>query len=120
MKKIVIALVFTIIFIQTAMGGVCDYRPSKLIGEKTTGVVAGGTGVVAATGMGLKAAGIYTITNATTGATMLGSTTAGASAAGTTGIIAGTGGVLGSIGADINVSICRYSCCCCCCWCGCV
>jgi len=47
----------------------------------------------------MKLAGLYTIVHATTGAAMLGSTVAGASAAGTTGIIAGTSGVLGTVGA---------------------
>jgi hypothetical protein len=46
----------------------------------------------------MQAAGLYAITNATTGATMLGSTAAGASAAGTTGIIGGTSGVIGTVG----------------------
>ncbi len=101
MKKLIITLLFAVFVSQSAIAGVCDYRPSKLIGGKTTGAVAGGAGATAAAGVGMKAAGIYTITHATTGATMLGSTAAGASAAGTTGIIAGTGGVLGSIGAAI-------------------
>jgi hypothetical protein len=47
----------------------------------------------------MKAAGLYAIQNAVTGAWMLGSTAAGASAAGTTGIIAGTAGVIGTVGA---------------------
>ena len=101
MKKIIITLVVAMSLVQSAMADVCDYRPSELIGGKTTGTVAGGAGAAAATGVGMKAAGIYTITHATTGATMLGSTAAGASAAGTTGIIAGTCGVLGSIGAAL-------------------
>jgi hypothetical protein len=84
---------------QTAIADVCDYRPSKLIGGSATGAVAVSTGAVATTGVGLKAAGIYTLTHATTGAAMLGSTAAGASAAGTTGIIAGSAGLLGSAGA---------------------
>ncbi len=101
MKKFIITFLFAIFVSQSAIAGVCDYRPSELVGGKTTGAVAGGAGATAAAGAGMKAAGIYTITHATTGATMLGSTAAGASAAGTTGIIAGTGGVLGSIGAAI-------------------
>lgn len=84
---------------QTAAAGVCDYRPSQLVGGIPTGVVAGGTGAAAATGIGMKAAGLYTLTHATTGAAMLGSTAAGASAAGTTGIIAGSAGFLGTAGA---------------------
>lgn len=64
--------------------------------EKTVGCVAG---VSALAGAGMNAAGLYAITNATTGAVMLGSTAAGASAAGTTGIIAGTSGLIGAAGA---------------------
>jgi len=97
-KKIVSVLLFGVLA-QTAAAGVCDYRPSQLIGGGPTGVVAGGTGAAAATGIGMKAAGIYTLTHATTGAAMLGSTAAGASAAGTTGIVAGSAGFLGTAGA---------------------
>ena len=99
MKKIFISLLVSGFVFQSAVAGVCDYRPSKIVGGVSTGVVAGGTGAAAATGIGMKIAGIYTLTHATTGAAMLGSTAAGASAAGTTGIIAGTAGFLGTAGA---------------------
>jgi hypothetical protein len=99
MKKIVISLLLSVFFAQTAIAAVCDYRPSKIIGGGATGAVAGGAGTAAAGGIGLKIAGIYTLTHATTGAAMLGSTAAGASAAGTTGIIAGSAGFLGTTGA---------------------
>jgi len=98
MKKIVISLLLSGFLVQTAIADVCDYRPSQLIGGVTTGAVAGSTGAVAATGIGMKAAGIYTLTHAITSAAMLGSTAAGASAAGTTGIIAGSAGFLGTAG----------------------
>jgi hypothetical protein len=99
MKKFIIAFAVAVSLSQSAIAGVCDYRPSELIGGKTTGAVGGTAGTAAATGIGLKAAGVYTITHATTGAAMLGSTAAGASAAGTTGIIAGSAGFLGTAGA---------------------
>ncbi|QTR47930.1 hypothetical protein J9253_08455 [Thiothrix litoralis] len=99
MKKILITVLLSVLLTQSAMAGVCDYRPSELIGGGTTGVVAGGAGATAATGAGMSAAGLYAITNATTGAAMLGSTAAGASAAGTAGILAGTSGIIGSVGA---------------------
>ncbi|MDP1549630.1 MAG: hypothetical protein Q8L97_05665 [Nitrosomonas sp.] len=99
MKKTFISLLVSGFLVQSAVAGVCDYRPSRIIGDVSTGVVAGGTGAAAATGIGMKAAGLYTITHATTGAVMLGSTAAGASAAGTTGIIAGSAGFLGTAGA---------------------
>jgi hypothetical protein len=64
--------------------------------EKAAGVAAGTSALA---GLGMNAAGLYVITNATTGAAMLGSTAAGATAAGTAGILAGTGGVVGTVGA---------------------
>ena len=101
MKKIAVALLLSGLLAKTAIAGVCDYRPSQLIGGATTVAVAGSTGAAAATGVGMKAAGLYALTNATTGAAMLGSTAAGASAAGTTGIIAGSAGLLGTAGAGL-------------------
>lgn len=99
MKKLVASLALSGFLAQPVFADVCDYRPSQLIGGTSTTVVAGGAGATVATGIGLKAAGIYTLTHATTGAAMLGSTAAGASAAGTTGIIAGSAGFLGTAGA---------------------
>lgn len=72
--------------------GVCDYKPSKLVGEAVSTAAAAVGGSVAATGVGLQAAGYYTLVHSTSGLVMLGSTAAGASAAGTTGIIAGSAG----------------------------
>ena len=82
-----------------AAAEVCDYRPSVLVGKSTSSAVATAGGAAAGTGAAMKAAGFYTIVHAGSGLTMLGSTMAGASAAGTAGIIAGTGGALGTIGA---------------------
>ena len=92
MKKIILLLfVFaTTVISQSAIAEVCDYRPSKVVGAGVTAVI----------GAGMKAAGVYVFPHAA-GATMLGSTAAGASAAGTIGIIAGTGGVVGTTGAFI-------------------
>ena len=79
----------------------CDYRPSRILGDNgSKAVIAGGTVVSSATGAAT-AMGIYTLVNAGSGLTMLGSTMAGASGAGTIGIIAGTGGALGTAGAII-------------------
>lgn len=94
MKKLVASIALSGFLAQPVFAGVCDYRLSQLIGGTSTSVVAGGAGATAATGIGLKAAGIYTLTHSTTGAAMLGST-----AAGTTGIIAGSAGFLGTAGA---------------------
>ncbi|MDX1490810.1 MAG: hypothetical protein R3332_05950 [Pseudohongiellaceae bacterium] len=84
---------------QIGYAEVCDYAPSNLIGGKAAAAAGVTSGTVAATGAGMQAAGLYTITHATAGTVMLGSTAAGVSAAGTTGIIAGTGGVIGTVGA---------------------
>jgi hypothetical protein len=78
---------------------VCDYRPSEFIGTVgTTAVATGGTSL-AAIGAAAKAAGFYILPNAVTGASMLGSTLGGASAAGTVGIMGGTAGIIGSTAA---------------------
>lgn len=97
-KGFLVPLVFAT-FATNVSAGVCDYRPSNLIGGLGTGAL-GATGAgVAAAGVGAKAAGFYTLTHAVTGATMLGSTAGGVSAAGTVGIMGGTAGVVGTVGA---------------------
>ena len=79
----------------------CDYRPSRILGDTgSKAVIASGTVVSSATGAAT-AAGLYTLVHAGSGLTMLGSTMAGASGAGTIGIIAGTGGAIGTAGAII-------------------
>jgi hypothetical protein len=95
MKKIYLAAAISL-GASPAFAEVCDYTPSNLIGGTGTGVAAGGAAATAATGVGMKAACFYTAINAVNGATMLGSTAAGASAAGTTGFIAGTAGLIGT------------------------
>lgn len=75
---------------------VCDYKPSSLIGVGPTAAVAALSSETAAVGAGAIAAGFYTFTHATSGLTMLGSTAGGASAAGTVGIMGGTGGAIGT------------------------
>lgn len=77
---------------QAAVAGICDYRLSNLIGTGGTTAVAAGSGAVAGAGGAGTAASLYTITHATSGAVMLGSTAGGASAAGTVGIMGGTAG----------------------------
>ena len=44
MKTKIVTLLLVGMFSQTAVAGVCDYRPSKLIGGGTTAAVAGGSG----------------------------------------------------------------------------
>jgi hypothetical protein len=89
------------IITSIASASICDHTPSKMVGARLTSAVVTGTGVAVATGVGLKMAGLYVITNAVTGATMLGSTAVGASAAGTVGILTGTAGAVGAVGAGL-------------------
>lgn len=90
---------FAVILPNTASAGACDYRPSQLLGRSGADTAIGAGAAVAATGTAMSAAGFYTLTHSVTGLTMLGSTAAGTSAAGTVGIIAGTGGAVGTVGA---------------------
>ena len=88
-------------FSSTTKADTCDYRPSRILGGTgSTAVIGGGLTVASATGTA-SALGVYTLVNAGSGLTMLGSTMAGASGAGTIGIIAGTGGAAGTAGAII-------------------
>lgn len=76
----------------SAFSGVCDYRLSQLVSPTaaTAAVTAGGAGAsVGPATMAL--GGLYFFPHATSGALMLGSTLAGASGAGTIGIIGGSG-----------------------------
>lgn len=79
----------------------CDYRPSRILGDTGSKAVIGGGAVVSSATGAATAMGVYTLVNAGSGLTMLGSTMAGASGAGTIGIIAGTGGAIGTAGAVI-------------------
>jgi hypothetical protein len=80
---------------------VCDYRPSHLLGKNGSKVALGSATGAGAVGGISTAAGFYTLVHASSGLTMLGSTAAGASAAGTVGIIGGTAGVVGSTAAVV-------------------
>lgn len=104
MKPLTLVLTASFIFplsVCTAFASACDYRPSNLIGGVGTGAAAATGGAVAAVGAGAKAAGFYTLTNAVTGMTMLGSTAGGVSAAGTVGIMGGTAGAVGTVASII-------------------
>lgn len=93
MKKLIIGAAVAVAFgSQPAFAGVCEYKPSNLIGASGSAVVAAGSGAVAGAGSAGTAAGLYTLTHATSGAVMIGSTAGGASAAGTVGIMGGTAG----------------------------
>jgi len=90
---------------SSAYADVCDYRPSQVLGSATTATAAIITGGGATVGAGAKLAGVYTLVNASSGLTMVGGTWAGASAAGTAGILAGTGGVIGSVVAFVTAPV---------------
>ena len=96
-----VVLVLIVGSVSARAAEVCEYTPSKLLGKTATAGAGAGGAVIAAAGVGMKAAGYYAIQNAVTGAWMLGSTAAGASAAGIAGILAGTAGAIGTAGAAI-------------------
>jgi hypothetical protein len=90
MKKIFsTAAVLAALSAQPLLANICDNRPSAWIGTGGTVAVAAGGGATAGIVGTASAAGLYTIPHAITGATMLGSTAGGASAAGTVGIMGG-------------------------------
>lgn len=104
-RKMSILAAISTIFAGSVHAGACDYTPSRLAGKAATTVGTAIVGGSAVTGVGMQAAGYYTLVHAGSGLTMLGSTAAGASAAGTVGIIAGTGGAVGTIGAILMAPV---------------
>lgn len=90
-RSIFAALAFTL-FAHAASAGVCDYKPSALVGAAGTTASAAVTGAVGGAGAAGNLAGLYAFTHAASGAAMLGSTAGGVSAAGTVGIMGGTAG----------------------------
>ncbi|WP_417605402.1 hypothetical protein [Primorskyibacter flagellatus] len=90
---------------DTSQAEVCDYTPSSLVGKSVTAIGTAVAGGSAAAGVGLQAAGYYTLVHAGSGLTMLASTAAGTSAAGTVGIIAGTGGLVGTVSAVLMAPV---------------
>jgi len=47
---------FSYSFVNFSVAGICDYRPSEILGSKTSSIVAGASGATAATGVGMKVA----------------------------------------------------------------
>lgn len=75
-----------------ASAGVCDYRLSRLASPEVATATTIGTATTATVGPAAMAVGgLYFFPHATSGTLMLGSTLAGASGAGTVGIIGGSG-----------------------------
>jgi len=88
-----------------AQAEMCDYTPSSLAGKTAATIGTAFAGGSAAVGAGMQAAGYYTLVHAGSGLTMLGSTAVGSSAAGTVGIIAGTGGAIGTVGSILMAPV---------------
>ena len=95
-KPTAILTALSLLTASEAYAEACDYRPSKILGRDGSNAVIVGGGTVVAGTAAANALGIYTLVHASSGLTMLGSTMAGASGAGTIGIIAGTGGTIGA------------------------
>ncbi|WP_333830311.1 hypothetical protein [Pararhodobacter sp.] len=90
MRKAESVLLGSVIVFATAasaMAGVCNYRPSTMVGGAVTSMSAGAGTLVASSGAVIGATGYYTILQA-------GSSAIGASAAGALGAIAGTAGAI--------------------------
>lgn len=104
-----LSAVLSLVWVTSASSGVCDYRLSQLVSPAaaTAVVTAGGAGAsVGPATMAL--GGLYFFPHAASGSVMLGSTLAGASGAGTIGIIGGSGfaaGVLAILTAPITLVV---------------
>ena len=99
----VAALVGIVASAAPAHADTCDYRPSRMLGDTASAAAIGGGLAITTTTGTASALGVYTLVHAGSGLTMLGSTIAGASGAGTVGIIAGTGGAIGTaVGIALN------------------
>lgn len=75
---------------------ICEYRLSSLLGTTAATGVGAVSRTLAVSPLAFEGAGFYLIAHSTSGAIMIGSTAAGTSAAGTVGIIGGTGSGLGA------------------------
>ena len=98
MLRIIVAVV-SILLAGQSYAAACDYKPSRLAGTVGSMVGTAVAGTTSAAGVGMNAAGYYTLVHSTSGLTMLGSTAAGTSGAGTVGIIGGSAGAAGTAGA---------------------
>ncbi|WP_372993629.1 hypothetical protein [Sulfitobacter sp.] len=91
-KTLGLSAFVTVVYASTSFAGVCDLRLSRLVGPKTSTTVMAAGGAGASLGPSAVAlGGLYFFPHATSGTLMLGSTLAGASGAGTIGIIGGSG-----------------------------
>lgn len=97
--RIFIGAVTAALIGTNAFADVCDYRPSEAVSGFGAGMMTGAAAATSATGAALQSAGFYTLVHAGSGLTMLASTAGGVSAAGTIGIMGGTGGAVGTAAA---------------------
>ncbi len=108
-KVLSLGAVLSLCWVTNAFAGVCDYRLSQLASPAavTTAVAVGGAGATIGPGS-MALGGLYFFPHAASGTVMLGSTLAGASGAGTIGIIGGSGfaaGVLAFLTAPITLIV---------------
>lgn len=83
-----------------AHAGACQYRPSTFLSGAGAAISDGGRAALSGAGRSMGEAGVYTLTHAVTGSSLLSSTAAGSAAAGAVSIIGGSG-VLSTVGAII-------------------
>lgn len=90
--------VLTFVWVTSTFSGVCDYRLSQLVspGAAAATVTAGSAGASIGPAA-MTVGGLYFFPHAASGSLMLGSTLAGASGAGTIGIIGGSGFAAGAL-----------------------
>jgi hypothetical protein len=85
-----------------AVAGVCDYRPSRLIGQAGAAASMAVSGGAAVAEAGLQVAGYYSLLQGGSALSLLGAATGGASAAGTAGVMAGAGQAIGGAAAILT------------------
>lgn len=91
-KGLGLSALLSLVWSTSAFSGVCDYRLSELVSPKaSTTVIAAGAATASAGPAAMAVGGLYFFPHAASGSLMLGSTLAGASGAGTVGIIGGSG-----------------------------
>ncbi|MFN3825149.1 MAG: hypothetical protein ACK4RN_14295 [Pseudorhodobacter sp.] len=108
-KSLSLSSTLSLFWVTSAISGVCDYRLSQLVSPTAVTAAVTTSSAVATVGPATMAlGGLYFFPHATSGTLMLGSTLAGASGAGTVGIIGGSGfaaTVLAALTAPITLII---------------
>ena len=91
-RTLSLSAVLSLAWVTSSFSGVCDYRLSQLVSPTaaTAAVTVGGAGATVGPAT-MALGGLYFFPHAASGTVMLGSTLAGASGAGTVGIIGGSG-----------------------------